>query len=504
MAVRLRYAVPAPEFLPDSTHDPTRDATRAATRAATVAPPSGPRPTRRDESAGSAWWRAELRATTRLALPVAGVQVGMMLMSVADTMMVGRLSPTALAAAALGTLYFHNVVALGQGLLMALDPLVAQAVGARDRPAIATAVQRGLVLAALVAVPLGLALLPAGPVLRALGQPPTVVPDAAAYVRASIPGLLPYLAFVVLRQTLQAMQHVRAIVIAIVVGNVANVALNWLLIYGAFGLPGYGVVGSAWASTVGRWLMAGLLLAGAWRTLRPALRPWRAGHWRARALAPLVRIGLPIGAQQALEFGAFGTVGLLMGRLGAVPMAGHQAALNLASLTFMVPLGVGAAAAVRVGHAVGAGDAAGARRAAGAALVCGIGFMCGTAVVLLAVPGALASLYTTDAGVLAMAASLLPIAGVFQVFDGLQVVSLGVLRGAGDTRVPMVVNVVGFWLLGLPLGAWLALRAGLGPRGLWWGLTAGLAIVGVVLAARVRWRLRGPVRRVGTGDPPTV
>jgi MATE family multidrug resistance protein len=209
-----------------------------------------------------------------------------------------------------------------------------------------------------------------------------------------------------------------------------------------------------------------------------------------------VRLGLPIGAQQGLEFGAFGTVGLLMGRLGTVPVAGHQAALNLAALTFMVPLGVGAAAAVRVGHAVGAGDARGARRAAAAALACGVGFMAASALVLLAAPRALAGLYTSDAAVLALAASLIPIAGVFQVFDGLQVVSLGVLRGAGDTRVPMLVNAVGFWLLGLPLGAWLGLRTSLGPPGLWWGLVAGLAVVGVVLGARVRWRLRGGVRRV--------
>ena len=441
-------------------------------------------------------WRAELRATLALALPVAGVQVGLMLMSVVDTMMVGHVSAAALAAAALGTLYLHCTLSLGQGILMALDPLVAQAVGARDRPAVAHAVQRGLVLALLLAAPVAVLLWPAAPVLRALGQPAEVVPDAVGYVRASIPGVLPYLAFVVLRQTLQAMRHVRAIVVAIVVANVVNVGLNWVLIFGRLGVPAFGVVGSAWASTLGRWLMAALLLAGAWRTLRPALRPWRADARRLRALAPLVRLGLPIGTQQALEFGAFGAVGLLMGRLGTVSMAGHQTALNLAALTFMVPLGVGAAAAVRVGHAVGAGDARGARRAAGAALACGVGFMVASAIVLLAVPGALARLYTTDAAVLALAASLIPIAGVFQVFDGLQVVSLGVLRGAGDTRVPMLVNVVGFWLLGLPLGGWLALRGGMGPQGLWWGLVAGLAVVGLVLGARVRWRLRAEVGRV--------
>lgn len=440
-------------------------------------------------------WRAELRATLRLALPVVAVQVGMMLMGVVDTMMVGRVSAEALAAVALGTLYFHGVTAFGVGTLLALDPLVAQAVGARDPPTVARAVQRGLVLAAVLSVPLALAMLPAGGVLRALGQPEAVLPFAAGYVRASAPGTLPFLAFVVLRQTLQAMGHTRAIVATIVVANVANVVLNWALIFGRLGAPALGPVGSAWASTACRWLMAVLLVAGAWTRLRPTLRPWRRGAVRPGALGRIAWLGLPIAAQQLLEFGAFGTVGLLMGRLGTAAMAGHQTALNLAALTFMVPLGIGAAAAVRVGHAVGAGDAPAMRRAAGTALVCGVGFMATSACVLLGAPLALARLYTADAAVLAVAGSLIPLAGIFQVFDGVQVVSLGILRGAGDVRAPTVINVVGFWVIGLPLGVWLGLHTPAGPRGLWWGLVAGLAAVSAILAVRVRQVLaRGPRR----------
>lgn len=439
---------------------------------------------------------SELRALLRLALPVTAVQVGLMLMGVVDTMMVGHLSPAALAAAALGSLYFYTVTAFGQGVLFALDPLVAQAVGAGDTPAAARAVQRGVVLALLLSVPLALVLLPAGPVLAALGQPHEVVPTAAAFVRAQIAGVLPFLGFVVLRQTLQAHGHTRAIVAAIVVGNVTNVALNWVLIYGHLGAPASGAVGSAWASTISRWLMAGALYTAARAELRPVLRPWRPGAWTAAALAPAFRLGLPLGAQQVLEYGAFSTIGLLMGRFGTIAMAGHQAALNLASLTFMVPLGISAAAAVRVGHAVGAGDAERARRASRAATMVGVGFMATSACVLLSAPRLLAGLYTNDAGVLALAASLIPIAGIFQVFDGLQVVSLGVLRGLGDTRVPAAVSMAGFWLFGIPLGAWLGLRAGLGARGLWWGLVAGLAAVGGVLALRVQARLRAPLARV--------
>jgi MATE family multidrug resistance protein len=327
------------------------------------------------------------------------------------------------------------------------------------------------------------------------GQPVDVVPVAGAYVRASVPGLAAYLVFGALRQALQAMHHTRAIVLAIVVGNAANVALNYALIHGRWGAPALGAVGSAWASTACRWLMAAVLVGAAWPTLGPVLRPWRPAALRPGALVPLVRLGTPIGVQQCLEFFAFGLTGLLMGRLGTVPMAGHETALNLAALVFMVPLGVGAAAAVRVGHAVGRGDPPGARRAAALATLVGVGFMTTTAVVMLSAPRALAALYTTDAAVLAVAAGLIPLAGVFQVFDGLQAVSLGVLRGAGDTRAPMLINLVGFWLVGLPLGAWLCFGRGMGAPGLWWGLVAGLATVALVLAARVRRRLAGAVAR---------
>ena len=420
-----------------------------------------------------------------------------MLMGVVDTMMVGRLSAAALASVALGNLYFSNVTALAAGVLMALDPVVSQAAGARDRDAIAHGVQRGVLMAALLSLPTAAALLPVEPLLRALGQPEEVVPAAARYVAWTLPSVPAYLGFVVLRQSLQAMAHMRAIVLTIVAANLLNVLLDWALIFGHLGLPALGTDGSAIATTISRWAMTLSLLGLAWRPLRSALRPWRADSAHPAALWRLARVGLPIGLQQFLEFGAFGAVGLLMGRLGTVAMAAHQATINLASLTFMVPLGVGAAAAVRVGNAVGAGNAPGARRAARAALVWGVGFMLVSAGVLLLAPRALARLYTPDAAVIALSATLIPLAGLFQVFDGLHVVSLGVLRGVGDTRVPMLINIVGFWLIGLPVGAWLGIHRGMGPAGLWLGLVVGLAAVGLVLGSRVRSRLRQEVRRIG-------
>jgi MATE family multidrug resistance protein len=214
------------------------------------------------------------------------------------------------------------------------------------------------------------------------------------------------------------------------------------------------------------------------------------------AIWRMVGIGLPIGIMTLLEYAAFGAVGLMMGRLGTVPVAAHQVAINIASLTFMVPLGVGQSAAVLVGHAIGAETISRARRAARAALVYGVGFMAFTALVFLTVPGGLASLYTTDVATVALAASLIPVAGVFQLFDGMQAVAAGILRGAGDTRVPMFINLGGFWIGGIPLSLALGFRTSLGPVGLWWGLAAGLAIVALILLARTRSLLQRPLTRV--------
>jgi multidrug resistance protein, MATE family len=210
----------------------------------------------------------------------------------------------------------------------------------------------------------------------------------------------------------------------------------------------------------------------------------------------MLRLGWTIGLQQVLEFGVFAAIGLLMGVLGTPEMAAHEIALTLASLTFMVPLGFGAAAAVRVGRAVGEGNRAAAGERARTALVCGVGFMLCTAVIMLVFPGAIAAAYTNQPVVATIAASLIPIAGMFQLFDGIQAVSAGVLRGLGDTRAPFVVNLAGFWLCGFPVSVALAFHTPLRALGLWWGLAAGLAVVASLLLLRVRSRLRGPLVQV--------
>ena len=446
--------------------------------------------------------RTELRDLFRLAVPVVVVQVGMMAMGVVDTIMVGHVSPRDLAAVALGNLYFFTISIFGVGVLLALDPLISQAVGAGDRGGIARGVQRGGLLALALALLAALFFLPVRPVLVVLRQPDDVVPVAAGYAIAALPGVLPFYLYIVLRQTLQALGHVAPIVLTVVAANLANAFFNWILVYGNLGLPALGAEGAGWASSLSRGLMTAGVLVLAWPALREYVIPFRRDVLSAGPLVRMVRLGTPIGAQFQLEYGAIALVGVLMGWLGTVAMASHQVALNLASLTFMVPLGVAQASSVLVGRAVGRGDPEGARRSAGAGLLMGAAFMVSTAVLFLTAPRLLARAYSGDPLVVGLAALLIPIAGIFQVFDGLQVVATAVLRGIGDTRVPMLLHVTGFWLVGVPVSVWVGFGLGVGPVGLWWGLAAGLGAVALLLLLRVGRIFRGPLRRLAVEDAP--
>jgi MATE family multidrug resistance protein len=383
-----------------------------------------------------------------------------------------------------------------------VDPLVSQALGAGDPAAAALGVQRGLVLAAIMGVVATVLCLPAEWVYRTLREPDAVIPRAVAFVYISAPSLVPMLLFVALRQSLQAMKRTKALVGVVVLSNLVNAGLDWVLVFGHWGFPAMGAPGSALATTITRFAGLFALLAIARRDLEPVLRPWRR---EAMALGPLRRtfqLGLPIGAQNSVEFTTFAAISVFAGWFGAEAVSGHQVAINLASLMFMVPLGIGSASSVLVGHAIGEQDMAHARRVAASALAVGTGYMALSACVLLAIPAVFAGAYTSVPGVVAVAAVLIPIAGVFQVFDGLQVVSAGVLRGAGDTRAPLVSNVLGFWLVGMPVSLWLGFRGGLGVVGLWWGFVAGLAAVAAFLVLRVRALLSRPVARISVeGEP---
>lgn len=443
----------------------------------------------------------DFRALVRLAVPVVVVQVGLMLMGVVDTLMVGRLSAADLAAVSLGNLYFFLFAVFGMGVLLSLDPVVSQAVGAGDDESVARGIQRGLLLAVALSLITSVCLVPARPLLTLLRQPEEVIPLAAGYAHAVIAGVFPFLAFVVFRQTLQAMGRLKAIVAAVVVANLMNVFLNWTLVMGNLGAPRLGAVGTGWASSISRWTLLATLLWLARGTLVPLLRPFRPGVREMAPLMRMLRLGTPIGFQLGFEYGAFAFTGILVGLIGTVPMAAHQIAINMASLTFMVPLGVGQATAVLVGRSVGRGDSSAARRSASAGLIAGGVFMAASAAVFLLMPVGLARLYTTEGAVLALTVTLIPIAGIFQVSDGLQVVAAGVLRGVGDTRVPAIANAAGFWALGIPVGLFLGFKAGMGAVGLWWGLVVGLGAVAIFLVTRVGLRLAGDLKRIDVDRP---
>jgi MATE family multidrug resistance protein len=440
--------------------------------------------------------RDEISAAVRLAVPVAAVQLGLMLMGVVDTMMLGHLSAVALAAGALAHLVTFCVLVLCQGILTALDPLVSQAHGARDPQAVGHYLQRGMVMAAVLTVPFCLVVWDMSGLFRLAGQPEAVIPAAAAYARAIGWGSLPFFLFLVLRQTLQAMSVVRPAMMAIVAGNLVNLLCNYLLIFGHFGAPALGVPGSAYSTSIARWVMFLYLLAASRHRLAAYWQGFTREAVAIRGHLMMLRIGVPIGLHYSVELLLYALVALLMGRMGVTELGANQIAFNLASLSFMVPLGISGAAATRVGNAIGRGDMPGARLAAAASLLLGGGVMLVFAALFAVFPEPLARLYTQDPAVIAVAAALLPIAAVFQIFDGTQVVGSGVLRGSADTTFPAGIALVSFWLLGLPAGWALAFRAGLGARGLWWGLTIGLATVAMLFVARIAFRFRGEIRRV--------
>lgn len=448
--------------------------------------------------------RAELREMFGIAAPVVVVQVGLQLMGFIDTLMVGRVSADALGGVALGNFYFYNLAIVGMGTLMALDPVVSQAIGAGDDGAVTRGIQRGVVIALALSVLIGATFFASGFAFRLLRQPDSVVPLAHDFVSISAYGLPPFFVFIVLRQSLQAMLHTRPMLWAMAVGNIVNVLVNWVLIFGKLGVQPMGVAGSAWSTVIARWAMLASLLVAGWPYLRTHLTTsWgKAMEWRPIWMT--MRLGAPIGMQWFFEAGAFALATLMFGWLGTVPLAGHEVALSLASLTFMVPVGFSSAAAALVGQAVGRRDMPSARRYAVGAWVFGVGFMACSGLVMLAMPATIARWFTPDPAVIAAGATLISIAGVFQVFDGTQAVASGLARGTGDTTVPMLLHLFGFWAIGVPLSALLGFTLHWGGPGIWWGLTSGLIVAALLQTNRVRRRLRQDIDRVVVEHPPSA
>jgi MATE family multidrug resistance protein len=444
---------------------------------------------------------AELRATLALAAPLAAANLAQMAMAVTNTVMVGALGPMPLAAAGLGGMIFFTIGVMLQGILFAVAPLAAHALGAGDRSAAGRIAGTGLVLAALLALPFVAVLASLDQLLRALGYDAALATEIGRYLRALAWGGPAFLGFAVQRSLLAALLHTRSVMAVLLLCVAGNAVLNWVLIFGHLGAPALGVLGSGYASAINQWLMlAGLALC---TRIMPGLAGLHVVRGALAAnrieMANILRLGLPIGGLRGMEVGVFLAAGILMGLLGAAALGAHQLVLNCAGITFMVPMGLGQAATVRVAYEFGAGRSFAARRAGMVALALGIGFMSATAVVMWTVPEAITAVYVNIADpanreTVEIARHLIVIAAVFQVFDGMQVIAAGALRGYRDTFVPMLLAAFGYWGAGF-LGGWLfAFPLGYGAIGLWWGLALGLAVVAILLTLRLHL-IAAPVKQ---------
>jgi MATE family multidrug resistance protein len=410
---------------------------------------------------------SEMRATVAVAGPLAAANLAQMAMGFTNTVVVGSLGSAALAAAGLGASLYFTIAMVCSGILTAVAPLAAHAIGAGDNRRAGRVAREGLALAAVLAVPVVAALLMANRLLAVLGYDPALAAEIGRFLGAIAWAAPGFLGFAVLRSFLVAASHSRTVMIALILCIPMNAGLNWILVFGHLGAPALA------APSLAQY------------RVRPSSRGWD-------EIGRILRLGLPIGGILGLEIGVFSTTGILMGLLGADALGAHQLVMNCISVVFMVPLGIAQAATVRVAVALGSGAPAAARRAGVVALALGVAYMAIMAVVLVVAPRAIARIYVdidapANRGLVAIAIYLLAIAAVFQIFDGVQAIAAGALRGYRDTTIPLLLAVIGYWGVGFAGGWFLAFQAGYGPIGLWSGLAVGLAAVALMLTIRLRF-----------------
>jgi MATE family multidrug resistance protein len=429
----------------------------------------------------------ELKTIIELALPMMLAQGGLMAMGVVDTLMVGRVSSLEMSAVALGGSIAGVIVVFGIGLAMGIEPLVSQANGAGDPARGRAWMWQGLYLCALISIPLAILTAVSTLLLEPLGIPRDIAERSNMYVWGRMPGILANCLYAVLRSYLSALGRPRPVLFAVLAANVLNVFLDWILIFGLLGLPALGGTGAGIATSIA-WTFMTIVLAVAIARMPVPGTPSQAPisrRMRYEDMATISRIGWPIGMQIAAEVGIFALVSALIARFGDVQLAGHQIAITVASLSFMAAVGIANATTARVGHWIGAEDSPMARRAGFVGIVLGGSFMaaCGLSYLIFREP--LATLFApNDPAAAAVGADLLVIAAAFAIFDGIQAVSAGALRGAGDTRWTFYANAIGHWLIALPMAIYLGHERGLGTVGYWWALTAGLIGAAAILTAR--------------------
>jgi MATE family multidrug resistance protein len=423
-----------------------------------------------------------------LAGPVVIAQLSQMSMGFVDTVMVAPLGNEQLGAVGIGSALYFVYMVFAFGIISSVGPMVAHAYGAGDTREIGRSVGQGLWLA-IVLTAIGLVIYAnTGAILAALGQSPKVIPYAVAFVGALSWGLPANLLFAVFRSFSDGVSRTRVAMVISFVAIFVNAFGNYLLIYGHFGFPALGVRGSGYSSTIVRWAMLAMMVFYVlrsrefrqYRFLQNARRPDLRKIWQ------MLKLGLPIGLGHSMENGVFGLTSMFMGQISTLALASHQVAINVAAFTFMVPLGISIATSTRVGQAIGRRQPEAAALSGWTGIAMAGFFMCCTALTFLLLPESIVGIYTKDAGVVAYAGSLLMIAGAFQFSDGIQVAAMGALRGLKDTTRPMIVNLLAYWVVGLPCGYLLAFKFGFGGPGLWWGLTLGLSMAALLHSLRFR------------------
>jgi MATE family multidrug resistance protein len=427
-----------------------------------------------------------------LSLPIVLAELGWMAMGVVDLMVVGRLpqSARAIGAVSIGSVIFYTIGVFGTGLLLGLDTLVSQAFGAGDIEDCHHSLLHGVYLA------LGASPILMGVVwlwmslLGSFGIQPDVRREAIAYLNAIVWSTFPLLLHYAFRRYLQGMNLVGPVMFALFSANLVNLTANWVLVFGHLGAPAMGVAGSGWATCLSRGYMA--IFLGLYIVYYDRRRRTGLFHISPRLdvgrIATLLRLGLPAACQMGLEVGVFAAAAAFIGKLDDVSLAAHQIAIMAISVSYMIPLGLAAAAAVRVGQAIGRGDPQAAAVSGWTALALGTLILCGAALVFLLAPVAIGRIFTHDVAIIRMAVNLLALAALFEIFDGFQTVSTGALRGVGDTHTPMICHFVAYWLLGLPTGWYLCFKRHWGAAGFWVGFDVALIPLG--LALLYAWRRR--------------
>ena len=428
----------------------------------------------------------EAAATVRLAAPLIAAQLAQVSTTLIDTVMAGNLSPQDLAAVALGASIWWAIVFCCTGLLLSINPTVAYLYGAGDYSRIGHVVRQGLWLATMVSIPAFLLVRSSGPLLEWLNVDPELVPITLGFLNAISFGAPALCIYQALRGFSEGISLTRPVMYASLLAVGGNAAGNYVFMYGKFGMPQLGAVGCGVASAITMWLM--LVFLAIYIRLHRAYAPFRVfsrfevPEWPQ--LRALLKLGTPIAVSMFMEASLFSTAALLIGAMGTIAVAGHQIALNVASVTFMIPLGLAMAITARVGQAMGRGDAAGARRSGFVGIALAAVFMSFSALCIFLFPEVIAGFYTNDPAVKAIAVQLLFMAAIFQISDGLQVAGSGALRGLKDTKLPMIITVVAYWVIGMPLGYTLGVTYGGGPRAMWIGFIFGLTTAAVLLNSR--------------------